>query len=532
MQKQKNCIKFYVSDILLRKKFRFGNNPMNKQTQVAIFMSAFMVNAEATELNIFFKEYEVNDKGYTINHKHFEFMGNGKISETVPGANDTTQETCDTTTRDTQQKLPKKRNCRQKYINTSYVKNTSSNLEITNKIYKKQMCNKNYAKCQSPNCEKHNHTNKTFDIEKIDTVQKTIRLEERFKGCKHNHQYFDFMGHGNQIERIFFTEKARQNATASKKPVLTLILRALPVKPKAQVTVFNQTFANLKDDNVRWKLLCKPYFVRKKVPHKRLPQFEFYYVKFSKDRKEMFKDLPIESADFSGATFTKVHSAKKPSSKSFNQDSMKGMFSGCKYLECIKFGKFGTRHVTDMSEMFYNCESIQKLDLSTFNTSKVTTMSKMFANCQKLQHVNIITFNTANVQKMDSMFLGCESLTNLNLRKIKTDQLETAFRMFYKCADLTTIVFGKGNLNTGKLKNISAMFEGCKKLKDLDLSSFNTNYVKYMTNFVAGCSSLQKTNYHPFAEAKMLDAEHKCGIYISPGDSDESKVEESDSEDM
>ena len=507
---------------------------MNKQAQVAIFMTALAVNTEAMEPSIFSKEYQGNKtlKGYASDFKHFEFIGDGKISDIAPGANDITQETCNTTTCSTKQELHKKQNRQQKYIDTSYGNKVPSDQKITNKVHKKHICNKKYAKCQNPNCKKHNHENKNFDTGKISTVQKTIWLEERFKGCKHNHQYFDFMGHGNQIEKIFFTENTLQNATASRKPVLTLILRALPVKPKKQVTVFNQTFANLKADHVKWKLLFKPYFVRKKVPHKRLPQFKFYYVRISQDCKEMFKDLPLVSVDFSGAKFSTEWIDKKTRIKSFNQNSMKGMFSGCKYLEGIELGALNTRHVTDMSEMFYNCASLQSIDLRSFNTSKVTTMSKMFANCKNLTHIDLSNFDTANVQEMDSMFFGCESLTNVNLEKIKTDQLKTAFRMFYNCTTLPKIIFSTDYLNTGNLINISEMFEGCKNIEYIYFRCVNTNYVKFMKDFIFGCKNLQITEYHPLSEAKMIGIERKCSIYINHDDSDESEVEESDSEDM
>lgn len=498
-------------------------------------MTALAVNTEATEPNIFFKENQANKtvKRYIRDFKHFEFIGDGKISDIGQGTNDITQETCDTTTCSTKQKLPRKQNHRQKCTDTSYGNKVPSDQKITNIVHKKHIrnkkyiCNKKYAKCQNPNCKKHSYKNKNFA-----TVQKTICLEERFKGCKHNHQYFDFMGHGNQIEKIFFTENTLQNATASRELDLTLILRALPVKPKKQVTVFNQTFANLKADHVKWKLLFKPYFVRKKVPHKRLPQFKFYYVRISQDCKEMFKDLPLVSVDFSGAKFSTEWIDKKTRIKSFNQNSMKGMFSGCKYLKEIELGALNTRHVTDMSEMFYNCASLQSIDLCNFNTSKVTTMSKMFANCKNLKHIDLSNFDTANVQEMDSMFFGCESLKHVNLEKIKTDQLKTAFRMLYNCTTLPKIIFSTDYINTGNLINISEMFWGCINIEYIYFRAVNTNYVKFMKDFIFGCKNLQITEYHPLSEAKMIGIERKCSIYINHDDSDESEVEESDSEDM
>ena len=85
---------------------------MNKKTQVAIFMTALAVNTDAMEPSIFSKEYQGNKtlKGYASDFKHFEFIGDGKISDIAPGANDITQETCNTTTCSTKQELHKKQN--------------------------------------------------------------------------------------------------------------------------------------------------------------------------------------------------------------------------------------------------------------------------------------------------------------------------------------------------------------------------------------------------------------------------------------
>ena len=485
MQKQKNCIKFYVSDILLRKKFRFGNNPMNKQTQVAIFMSAFMVNAEAMEPNIFSKEYQVHEKGYTIDHKHFEFVGDGTIPDIAQV------------------------NKKQK---TSY--------------YKRDM---HFKKKDATKFKRSDHKNENFIFEEINIEQNKMPEEERFDGCNEKYKFLKFRGQGYNIKEIFFKEEALKGKTEPLE--LDLILQSRPGK---KVSLGEKALSNLDDKRVKLKIICK-IFEEKKSLNKKSKNYTFvyHYVIFPKKCLEMFlNSSSLIHLDLSGAV--RANKCYAPKNRRFIHDinSLTRMCSGCINLEEVIFGRFNTRNIRDMSEMFYNCESLQNLDLHSFNTSRVTTMTRMFANCKRLKYVNISTFNTANVQKMDSMFLGCESLTNLNLRKIKTDQLETAFRMFYKCADLTTIVFGKGNLNTGKLKNISAMFEGCARLEYVDLSALNTNFVKYATNFVVGCKNLTDSEYHPVAGIKMRGIEHKCGIYIRPVDSDESEVEESDSEDI
>ena len=41
---------------------------------------------------------------------------------------------------------------------------------------------------------------------------------------------------------------------------------------------------------------------------------------------------------------------------------------------------------------------------------------------------------------------------------------------------------------------MSGMFYGCSSLQSINLSSFNTNNVKYMSRMFEGCFSLKKEN--------------------------------------
>ena len=49
--------------------------------------------------------------------------------------------------------------------------------------------------------------------------------------------------------------------------------------------------------------------------------------------------------------------------------SLSTMFYNCYNIINIKFIKFNTNNVTDMSEMFYNCSNLSELNLSSFNTN-------------------------------------------------------------------------------------------------------------------------------------------------------------------
>ena len=58
------------------------------------------------------------------------------------------------------------------------------------------------------------------------------------------------------------------------------------------------------------------------------------------------------------------------------------------------------------------------------------------------------------------MFCGCKSLKELNI----------------------------SNFNTNNVKNMYNMFIGCESLKELNLDNFSTNNFTYMANMFSGCT--------------------------------------------
>ena len=57
------------------------------------------------------------------------------------------------------------------------------------------------------------------------------------------------------------------------------------------------------------------------------------------------------------------------------------------------------------------------------------------------------------------------------------------------CENLESIKFST-NFKTNNVNYIDGLFEDCKKLKSLDLSSFDTSNAINMQNMFKGCSSL------------------------------------------
>jgi len=176
---------------------------------------------------------------------------------------------------------------------------------------------------------------------------------------------------------------------------------------------------------------------------------------------------------------------------STNEDlpnNLSKMFYKLNNLKSIKFIKFESSNVLDMSWMFSICINLSKLDLNIFKTDKVTNMSYMFCRCQNLSSLDIRNFNTKNVNDISWMFYDCISLKSIDLSKFDTSQVTNFSFLFYNCHSLTSIDLS--NFNTNKASNMCYMFYECNNLSFIDINKFNLNLVNNMSYMFFNCSSL------------------------------------------
>ena len=82
------------------------------------------------------------------------------------------------------------------------------------------------------------------------------------------------------------------------------------------------------------------------------------------------------------------------------------------------------------------------------------------------------------------------------------------------CTSLTNV--NLSNFNTNKVKYMSDMFEGCSSLKSLNLANFDTSNVEWMDEMFSGCSSLTSIDLSSFncgkidPDARMKDMFKYC----------------------
>ena len=99
---------------------------------------------------------------------------------------------------------------------------------------------------------------------------------------------------------------------------------------------------------------------------------------------------------------------------------------------------------------------------------------------------------TNNLSKTNYMFWGCKSLRNINLSNFNSQFVTNMSYMFSGCKSLTNI--NLSNFNTQNVTNMSGMFYRCESLKNINLSNFNTQNVTNMNYMFIGCKSIRKEN--------------------------------------
>lgn len=217
--------------------------------------------------------------------------------------------------------------------------------------------------------------------------------------------------------------------------------------------------------------------------------------------------------------------------------NMCNMFSGCSSLKELDLMNFSTSNVQTMDNMFAGNSSLVWIFAdSKFSTASCTRGNGMFNGCKSLlgainydasktdyKYANCSTGYFADKNKARDTYVRLKNgvltfyysyykqsgdyglnsgsddpgwyskrnqITKAVFDKSFKDQSPwTCRRWFYKAYNLTSIE-GIENLDVSGTRNITSMFENCKKLKVLDLSNFNTPNLNIMNRVFYGCSEL------------------------------------------
>lgn len=100
--------------------------------------------------------------------------------------------------------------------------------------------------------------------------------------------------------------------------------------------------------------------------------------------------------------------------------------------------------------------------------------------------------NVSGIHSTDAMFYGCSKLSNIDLSGLDTSEVTDMSYMFSGCSSLETL--NLNGLDTGNVAGMSSMFEGCSSLETLNLNSLDTSNVVDMSSMFRDCGSLRTLN--------------------------------------
>ena len=171
---------------------------------------------------------------------------------------------------------------------------------------------------------------------------------------------------------------------------------------------------------------------------------------------------------------------------------------------CPEWGKISYKEFRSFNENSQNYTYAKYLTkVKQFGELNATRY--VFAKCENLKSVageNLVSPNTfANINSMEYMFWGCNKLKELDLTKFDTKNVKIMNRTFCDCSELTSLDLS--NFDTSKVTTMDSMFSGCTKLTELNLEKFNTVSVEQMPYMFASCYKLEHINLSSFNTEKV-----------------------------
>ncbi len=104
---------------------------------------------------------------------------------------------------------------------------------------------------------------------------------------------------------------------------------------------------------------------------------------------------------------------------------------------------------------------------------KLDSLLILFAGLENLKEVEgLDKIDTTDVESMAGMFAGCKSLKTIDLSSFNTSKLKNTASMFSGCENLTTI-YVNDNWNVNNVESSDNMFKDCKNLEGQEGTHFN-----------------------------------------------------------
>ena len=114
-----------------------------------------------------------------------------------------------------------------------------------------------------------------------------------------------------------------------------------------------------------------------------------------------------------------------------------------------------------------------------------------------------------NITDIKGMFQSCRNLTSLDVSSFDTSNVTDMGYMFQSCRNLTSLDLS--GWDTSNVTDMGSMFNGCSGLTSLDVSNFNTSNVTDMNEMFYGCSGLTSLDVSNFDTSKVTNIRYMFG---------------------
>lgn len=174
----------------------------------------------------------------------------------------------------------------------------------------------------------------------------------------------------------------------------------------------------------------------------------------------------------------------------------------------INLDEFDTSNVEDMGYMFStpyennSTTAIDPIDFSRFDTRNLKIMPGMFAGSH-LPSIDIRNFNTSNVTNMEHLFNGLKKVTDLDLSGLDVKRVNNIGSLFARNPGLISLNLSNWQLDS--VHDMSYMFTQLYDLKTLNLTGFTTKNVVDMNHMFNGCQHLISLDLSSFDTSQVTN---------------------------
>ena len=159
-----------------------------------------------------------------------------------------------------------------------------------------------------------------------------------------------------------------------------------------------------------------------------------------------------------------------------------------------------TGNVKILSDKFFNRYNQCEIYINNQTQNNINNEYEFYLTKNNINTVKII-WKIVSITNTESMFSDCNKIKEINLSKFDSSEVSIMSNMFSKCSSLISLDFS--NFDTSKVTSMDGMFSECISLRSLNLFNFKNTMVFTMYNIFFGCKSLVSLNLSNFKTSNV-----------------------------